>query len=747
MAASKHKRSPLSLYLTISGIFLACTFLVTMLDNHQSMSIGILPFFSGMVSVFWMTTSIRHHNDPPRYWIYILWALITLTIGNFVWLLLEMQYLHPSKRFLANLFWIFSYPLFLMSLIDRTQKSGFLLTDRQYRFNLSIYMVMAMAVSSHFLLQPFQSALDYPLYIHAIMYIYQFVDLGILFLGIILYYMVQAEKTEKTILFLVAGLLLQATADVMMVISYPEISNVAHVLWTIAPLLIGLTGLLSHEYLSGTWSKNKINQNAEYELYLPYASGILLNVLVMYSYDWKINVLSVALTVTYFLIVGRQFFIIRENKHILAQMEHLAFHDSLTGLRNRHSLITDLKRYISHKDERLALLMIDLDRFKYINDSLGHHVGDKVLIAVAEHIRLITGENERLYRLGGDEFVVVLREGSEESAEIFANALLDLFAIEMTVAEKTMSLTPSIGISLFPKHSENAEDLLTKADVAMYEVKAKGKNNFLSFDTEMMTKMQRKMEIEKALKIALEKQQFHLVYQPKIDLKTNELNGVEALLRWNHPVLGMVSPMEFIPAAEETGMIIDIGEWVMQEACHQVKEWQSFGIPQLNVAVNVSVRQLEDENFIAMVKQIIGRTRIVPSCLELEITESIMQNTKVTTTLLHQLKELGVRTSIDDFGTGYSSLHVLQHLPIDALKIDQSFVKGLDESASSPMVKTIIELGLNLDLDIIAEGIETDFQLQFLKQNSCTLGQGYLLSKPLDRADFERYLKSFSFIH
>lgn len=428
-------------------------------------------------------------------------------------------------------------------------------------------------------------------------------------------------------------------------------------------------------------------------------------------------------------------------------MEHLAFHDSLTGLRNRHSLITDLNRHLTDSHQKLALLMIDIDRFKYINDSLGHHMGDKVLIAIAQHISLITGEQERLYRLGGDEFVVLLLDGSKERANFFANALLDQFSLDMPVADKTMNLTPSIGISLFPEHSVNAEDLLTKADVAMYEVKDHGKNNYLLFDNEMMTKMQRKMDIEKALKRALEEEQFYLVYQPKIDLKSGQLHGVEALLRWHHPRFGIISPLEFIPAAEETGMIVDIGEWVMQEACTQVKKWRSFGHANMNVAVNVSVIQLKDDDFIASVKRIIERTNLAPSCLELEITESIMQNTKETTIILQQLKELGVRTSIDDFGTGYSSLHVLQHLPIDALKIDQSFIRGLNESTSSPMVKTIIELGLNLDLDIIAEGIETDFQLQFLKQNGCTLGQGYFLSKPLDGAAFERYLNSFSSIH
>lgn len=524
MRANKHRRSPLALYLTISGIFVACTMFIMIVDDRHPMGIGTLPFFSSLVSLVWMVNSMRQQNNRPRYWLYILLALINLTLGNFLWLLLEIQYLDSSNRFFANLFWIFSYPLFLMALIDRTQKGGFLLSDRRYRFNLSIYMIVAMAVSYHFLLQPFQSASDYPFHIHAITFVYQFVDLGILFLGIVLYYMVQANKIEKAVLFLVAGLFLQASADVLMVVSYPEISDLVHILWTIAPLLIGMTGLLYRE----RWSAGSCKiPKSEYELYLPYASGILLNVLVLYSYDWKINVLSAALTVTYFLIVGRQFFIIRENKQIFSQMEHLAFHDSLTGLPNRHSLITDLNRHLTDQHQELALLMIDIDRFKYINDSLGHHMGDKVLIAVGEHISLITGEQERLYRLGGDEFVVLLLDGSKEYVNFFANALLDLFSMDMTVADKTMNLTPSIGISLFPKHSKNAEDLLTKADVAMYEVKEHGKNSYLLFDDEMMTKIQRKMDIEKALKRALEENQFHLVYQPKIDLKTGQLYGVE----------------------------------------------------------------------------------------------------------------------------------------------------------------------------------------------------------------------------
>lgn len=742
MQMNKKSRSPLSLYLMISGIFIACTIFVMIIHEDYPMGLGALPFFSSMISIGWMVSAMRRHRKFPRYWIYVLLALSTLTIGNFLWLLLDLQYLDVSKQVVANLFWILAYPLFLIALVDRTQTGGFSLSDRRYRFNLSIYMIMAMAVSYQFLLQPFQTEAAYPLHIHMITFIYQFVDVGILFLGIILYYMIQAGKVEKTVMFLVAGLFLQATADVIMVVSYPNISAFVHILWTLAPLLIGLTGLLHRDE---ELNDIKTIFNPEYELYLPYASGILLNVLVMYSYDWDFNVLSLALTATYLIIVGRQFFMLRENKQISSQMEYLAFHDHLTGLRNRHSLLTDLAHYIEKQPEQLALLMIDLDRFKYINDSLGHQVGDQVLVAVADHMRQVTGENERLYRLGGDEFVVLFVDGSNNRATVFAQTLLDRFAIEMAVGSRTISLTPSIGISLFPQHSENANDLLTKADVAMYEVKASGKNHYLLFDAEMMTKMQRKMEIEKELKSALDDEQFHLVYQPKIDLQTGQLNGAEALLRWNHPVLGIISPMEFIPAAEETGMIVDIGKWVMKEACQQTKAWQSRGYPDLNMAVNVSVIQLEDEGFVDSVKQILHETKLAPDRLELEITESIMQNTTNTTAILQQLKELGVRTSIDDFGTGYSSLHVLQHLPIDALKIDQSFVKDLDDTVSAPMVKTIIELGLNLDLDIIAEGIETDFQMQFLQQSGCTLGQGYLLSRPLERVAFEQYMESGTF--
>lgn len=742
MQMNKKSRSPLSLYLMISGIFIACTIFVMIIHEDYPMGLGALPFFSSMISIGWMVSAMRRHRKFPRYWIYVLLALSTLTIGNFLWLLLDLQYLDVSKQVVANLFWILAYPLFLIALVDRTQTGGFSLSDRRYRFNLSIYMIMAMAVSYQFLLQPFQTEAAYPFHIHMITFIYQFVDVGILFLGIILYYMIQAGKVEKTVMFLVAGLFLQATADVIMVVSYPNISAFVHILWTLAPLLIGLTGLLHRDE---ELNDIKTVFNPEYELYLPYASGILLNVLVMYSYDWDFNVLSVALTAMYLIIVGRQFFMLRENKQISSQMEYLAFHDHLTGLRNRHSLLTDLAHYIEKQPEQLALLMIDLDRFKYINDSLGHQVGDQVLVAVADHMRQVTGENERLYRLGGDEFVVLLVDGSNDRATVFAQTLLDRFAIEMAVGSRTISLTPSIGISLFPQHSENANDLLTKADVAMYEVKASGKNHYLLFDAEMMTKMQRKMEIEKELKSALDDEQFHLVYQPKIDLQTGQLNGAEALLRWNHPVLGIISPMEFIPAAEETGMIVDIGKWVMKEACQQTKAWQSRGYPDLNMAVNVSVIQLEDEGFVDSVKQILHETKLAPDRLELEITESIMQNTTNTTAILQQLKELGVRTSIDDFGTGYSSLHVLQHLPIDALKIDQSFVKDLDDTVSAPMVKTIIELGLNLDLDIIAEGIETDFQMQFLQQSGCTLGQGYLLSRPLERVAFEQYMESGTF--
>ncbi|WP_233569535.1 EAL domain-containing protein [Planomicrobium sp. Y74] len=425
----------------------------------------------------------------------------------------------------------------------------------------------------------------------------------------------------------------------------------------------------------------------------------------------------------------------------MAELRYSAYYDSLTGLANRVSFIGDMKIIIEEKtEEQVAFLLIDLDRFKLINDTLGHHIGDEILKKTAIRLKNSLPATTEIYRLGGDEFVITLPHATERTAAETAKQILASFEKPFPVRSHEINVTTSIGISLFPGHGTTSEDLLKNADAAMYLSKEKGKNIFSFYNAELNKNMMRKMDIENHLVKALELNQLSLFYQPKVNLETQEIVGMEALLRWKHPEMGWISPAEFIPVAEETGQIVPIGKWVLEEACRQNKLWQDQGLPSLKVSVNVSVLQFQSGKFIKNVKSILMDTQLPPQFLELEITESIMQNIAESTEVLEQLGKLGVKTSIDDFGTGYSSLHVLQKLPIDTLKIDKAFIDELDQNCKQPMVKAIIDLALNLGLNIVAEGIESANQMESLIEMGCPVGQGYLFSRPIDSLEFEKLI-------
>jgi len=425
---------------------------------------------------------------------------------------------------------------------------------------------------------------------------------------------------------------------------------------------------------------------------------------------------------------------ITEHKEAEEKIEYMAYHDELTGLPNRNlfyrSLKQELKKAKNHQ-KKLALLFIDLDRFKGINDTLGHLIGDQLLQDVAKRLQKCVQDNGIVCRIGGDEFTIVLPSNEREDSERLAQKIIRILEKSFSIQGNELFITPSIGISLFPTHGEMEEELIKKADMAMYHAKARGKNNYYVYTVDLDETNSRKMKLENALRKAIDNNELSLHYQPKVELASEMIVGTEALIRWNNPTLGNISPVEFIPLAEETGMIHQIGEWVLQTACEHQKEWQKKGVPSIPVSVNVSAGQLR-KDFIEKVDQIIKETRVDPRILEFEITESVMQNMNETSKILQGLKQLGVNLSIDDFGTGYSSLSYLKNLPVDCVKIDKSFIDDiLETSNGGVMVKTIIDMGRNLNFTVCAEGIETEQQKKYLKQHNCTLGQGYLFSPPL----------------
>ncbi len=440
------------------------------------------------------------------------------------------------------------------------------------------------------------------------------------------------------------------------------------------------------------------------------------------------------------------------------RLHHMAYFDDLTELPNRHFFQENLQQMIAlaqRKKLKLGVLFLDLDGFKRINDTLGHHLGDLVLQATSERLRksirisdafVQTGVGQNsisLARLGGDEFTALLSliERNEDAAIVAERIRINL-AQPLTFGEHELTTTTSIGIAIYPDDGETAEDLLKNADLAMYYAKRSGGNMYCYFSSYMMEMALRKLMMENHLRKAIERNEFDLHYQPQLDIDKGSFNGLEVLLRWNNKELGSIPPAEFIPLAEETGLIIHIGEWVLRKACSQAYVWCSHGINLNRVAVNVSAVQLLHRGFPALVRTILAETGLTPSILELELTESALINdVDLVIEILGQLKQVGVQLAIDDFGTGYSSLSRLINFPIDRLKIDQAFVRNLEKNSDNGAIAAaIIAMAGSMNMKVTAEGVETDVQLDFLKNKCCNEVQGYFLSKPLSVDQVEEFL-------
>lgn len=419
-----------------------------------------------------------------------------------------------------------------------------------------------------------------------------------------------------------------------------------------------------------------------------------------------------------------------------ATLLHQATHDPLTSLPNRALLLDRIKQAIAlgvRQKFKVVLIFIDLDNFKYVNDSLGHKIGDGLLKVIAERISGMLRQSDTLARIGGDELVIVLPHQKDiVYVHVLLEQILKEIAKPVTVEDHILQITGSLGISIFPEDGTNADVLLKNADTAMYEAKKKGRNNFEFFTREMDTQVRNRLELERGLRSAIENNELFLMYQPKLNLKENKITGFEALLRWQHPERGLVYPGDFIYIAEDTGLIITIGDWVIETACKQCLAWQEQGLPAYPISVNLSIRQCKSAHLVERIADILTRTGINPALLELEVTESMaIESPGDFLKVLGDLKKLGVKLSMDDFGSGYSSLNYLRRFPIDYLKIDQSFIRELHSKNESTIVQAIIALGHALNLEIVAEGVETSEQLSQLKRDDCDNIQGYYCSRPL----------------
>lgn len=420
-------------------------------------------------------------------------------------------------------------------------------------------------------------------------------------------------------------------------------------------------------------------------------------------------------------------------------IKYMAFHDHLTGLFNRRALLNDLEELIQkHKNSgTFALLSIDLDRFKYLNDTLGHLAGDELLIKVAERLSENSRANIKVYRQSGDEFSILI-EGNRNSAAQLAQKILSQFSKSFYFQHQEYYISPSIGISMFPHDGKNSETIIKNADEALFRVKERGKAHFQFYRTDMNAVVSQVVSLETHLRKALERNEFVLFYQPQVDLATGTINSFEALIRWENQELGRISPADFIPLAEDTGLIIPIGNWVIDTACKQIKEWSNLGTNGIKIAINISPKQFLQPKLVETIQHAIRKYGIDSSLLEIEITEGAMQDTAETLPILDRLKELGVTISIDDFGTGYSSLNYIKQFPIDVLKIDQSFVRDvINNEKDAAITTTIIHLANSLGIEVVAEGIEEREQEKFLLKANCQKGQGYLYSKPICAKEVE----------
>jgi diguanylate cyclase (GGDEF)-like protein len=436
-----------------------------------------------------------------------------------------------------------------------------------------------------------------------------------------------------------------------------------------------------------------------------------------------------------------------ERKLTEEHIQFMATHDVLTKLPNR----AILSEYLSAAIERAALhdravsvLFVDLDRFKFINDSLGHNAGDELLRVVAERMQRNVRTTDTVVRLGGDEFVILLPDLPKGADTVTATCqrLIEAIAAPIHLEGHDLRVTCSMGIANYPSDGADAEALLANADAAMYQAKGLGRDNFQFYSPELNAQAHQKLLLHEQLRAAIDQSELFLQYQPQVDLRTGEVFAAEALIRWNHPALGRIPPADFIPLAEETGLIVPIGNWVITEACRQNKAWQDAGLPPISVCVNVSARQFWDKTLVGHVLDALESSGLDARYLELEVTESlIMQNVDQAVATMGELQALGVQFSIDDFGTGYSSLSALKNFPVTRLKIDRSFISDLSSNESDRTVASaIILLGQKLNLRVIAEGVETDEQLNFLRENNCDEMQGYYFSKPVSPREFEELI-------
>lgn len=757
----------------------------------------ILQTLAPIISVFWLFKRyLGEKGNDRKFWLFLSIAMLCYTVSMILWdyyeIALKVEPLFPS---ISDFSWNIMNLFLFLALIYPLVKNYKSLQLVQVIYDTLIVIVVATSVSWEFILSPIlQASADQRLLYKIAGASYPIGDLIILF-GLLCIFNSKAIKLSSEVsLFIFLGMCSTLIADTRYLYLLSKglysTGHLIDVLWSIGAFMIGISSFYSKdrtvtinnreriETISrGNWKKYFFPSR----LWIPYI-GVITLLLIMFYQQKTITSITIGSMISILLIIFRQIFTLTENQNLLKEsmklnteleqkvqqrtvqmfeknqlleeslkkIEYLAYHDPLTDLPNRRYYENYLGSALLHakeNDKELAVLFLDLDRFKLINDTLGHSIGDLLLQKVAKRLLVCINDSGIICRQGGDEFLILLTQTNRTKATTVAEKILESLRKEFQVNGHELFVTSSIGICMYPDHGKEPDVLTKRADVAMYAAKKERRNQYMFFDLSMDKETHAVLDIEKDLRYALDREEFRLVYQPLIQIQTGKIVGVEALIRWHHPVRGWISPQEFIPVAEETDFIIPMGLWVLETACKQWMVWRDKGFPLITIAVNISINQFLHPNFLNDVRQVIKKTGIQPEYLELEITENIPFVNGRATEFLEELRHMGIKISIDDFGTGYSSLQYLKKLPINKLKIDQLFIRELPNDPNDvAIVQTIITMAHHMKLEVVAEGVETKEQLEFLQKHLCHIVQGYLFSKPLTVEEFENQFSNIEML-
>ncbi len=773
---------------------------------YSDISGPVVGFLATAALFFAAKQSASHSRRLGIAWGMIALSALMFALGDLVWAILELGLSEPPFPSLADLFYLLNYPFLLAGVMLLPERPATRGEQIKKILDAGVVMVAAVLVLWNFLIGPVVAYnADYPFLEQAILLAYPMGDLVLLWalLRIIYRNSEQREENEVPVFLLAASIAITIVADC--IYTYQALlgiyvsGGILDIGWRASILLTGLAGISQITRIQSLQSPSKFPHRLETLIskvksttpYLAYIWLIAAYILLIQSRDIPLSMnflsLSIAVGGIICLILLRQIITLFENHKLNMQLQqtmqtlqgqtselertneelqneiterkaieqrltHDSLHDAMTGLPNRVLFLDRLGQAIEYCKRRteytFAVLFVDIDQFKVINDSLGHLIGDQLLIAAGKRMENCLRSSDTVARLGGDEFAILLEiTGEKNSAATIAEKLQANLNVPLQLDGHELYITASIGLVMSLADYTHPEEILRDADIAMYKAKSSGKARFEIFDIQMRSHAFSRLEMEQDLRSALERREFQLYYQPIMSMESNQLISFEALIRWIHPTRGLLLPGEFLPTAEESGLILPIEKWVLHEACMQLKQWHEKypSLQTVSVNVNISNRYFAQSNFIDGVVKALHTSGLKAESLKLEITEKVLiSNYAAANEVFTKLRNLGVRLEIDDFGSGYSALGYLQHFPISAIKIDKSFIDEIGKSRRGiELIRAIVSMARELGMEAIAEGIETNEQLDQLKELSCPLGQGFLLSKPLDKQAAERVLEEY----